>query len=172
MADNNSTAGFADIGDSRCRTVLTMNVRNIALYMLGFFFAIFLCNGLHTLLRPFSQPRVMSEFLVGLFLANIPPIRGEMDTSDVHKTLNYIADFGMICHMFVLGLEIDHHIIVRPSVQEAKVASIGMPSTFILALVATPFLHLTDGTTPNSTSPASSSSPAPPPPSSPASLPT
>ncbi|KAL6960071.1 hypothetical protein U1Q18_049708, partial [Sarracenia purpurea var. burkii] len=81
---------------------------------------------------------------VGLFLANIPPIRGEMDTPEVHKTLNYIADFGMICHMFILDLEIDHHIFFRPSIREAKVASIGMLSTFILALIATPFLHVTD----------------------------
>ncbi|XP_057497657.1 cation/H(+) antiporter 28-like [Actinidia eriantha] len=133
------------IAEKKCKTVLTMNVTTIAVYMLGFFFTVFLCNGLHTLLRPLSQPRIMSEFIVGLFLANTPMVRSSIKTHEMNKTLNYIADFGMVCHMFVLGLEIDHHIFIQPQIREAKVAGTGMISTFVLALIVIPFLHVPDG---------------------------
>ncbi|KAF7113259.1 hypothetical protein RHSIM_RhsimUnG0144300 [Rhododendron simsii] len=48
----------------------------------------------------------------------------------------------MVCHMFVLGLEIDHKIFLNPPVRETKAACTGMLSTFILALILTPFLHV------------------------------
>ncbi|KAF5952433.1 hypothetical protein HYC85_010377 [Camellia sinensis] len=50
----------------------------------------------------------------------------------------------MVCHMFVLGLEIDHNIFIQPPTGETKVACVGMLSTFVLALVVTPFLHVPD----------------------------
>ncbi|CAL5381442.1 unnamed protein product [Camellia sinensis] len=142
IVDNKTMSGKKS--NDGCRTVLTMNVRAIAIYVLGFFFTVFLCNGLHTLLRPLSQPRIISEFIVGLFLTNTPFIRNQISAQAIHKTLNYIADFGMVCHMFVLGLEIDHNIFIQPPTGETKVACVGMLSTFVLALVVTPFLHVPD----------------------------
>ena len=82
---------------------------------------------------------------VGLFLANTPMVRSSIKTHEMNETLNYIADFGMVCHMFVLGLEIDHHIFIQPQIREAKVAGTGMLSTFVLALIVIPFLHVPDG---------------------------
>ncbi|KAA8515667.1 hypothetical protein F0562_018722 [Nyssa sinensis] len=127
--------------DSRCRTVITMNVTNIALYMLSFFFVVFLCNFLHAVLRPLSQPRIISEAIVGLILGNILTHKGK-NKVEMRKSLNYIADVGMICHMFVLGLEMDPHILIQPPSRESKVAYAGMFSTFILAILVTPLLSL------------------------------
>ncbi|XP_059645605.1 cation/H(+) antiporter 28 [Cornus florida] len=127
--------------DKGCKTVITMNVANIAFYMLGFFFMVFLCNGLHALLRPLSQPRIISESTVGLFLGNIPFIRYAINSKEGNRTLNNVADVGMICNMFVLGLDIDPNILLQPPSRETKVACAGMLSTFVLALLITPWLY-------------------------------
>lgn len=46
---------------------MSMKIVYISTYMLGFFFIVFLCNFLHIILRPLSQPRIISEFLVSFF---------------------------------------------------------------------------------------------------------
>lgn len=105
--------------------------------ILGFFIMVGLCNGVHYLLRPFSQPRITSDTIVGLAVGNF--IRKELDISTI-KTLRYIVDFGMICYMFVLGLEVDPYVLFKAPTRDAKVAYAGMISTLILACSIIPFI--------------------------------
>ncbi|KAL2517842.1 Cation/H(+) antiporter 28 [Abeliophyllum distichum] len=53
--------------EARCTTQISYKLATIAVYMLGFFFLVFLCNFLHLLLRPMSQPRIISESIVNPF---------------------------------------------------------------------------------------------------------
>ncbi|XAR63458.1 hypothetical protein NMG60_11023398 [Bertholletia excelsa] len=135
-------SAWNSLSNERCENTFTLSVTTIAIYILGFFFIVLLCNGLHTLLRPLSQPRFISEFIVGLFIANMPFIRGIIQGQRINTTLSYISDFGMVCHMFVLGLEIDHHVFIQKPTREGKVAGTGMLSTFIIATAVTPFLKI------------------------------
>lgn len=66
-------------------------------------------------------------------------IRKELDISTI-KTLRYIVDFGMICYMFVLGLEVDPYVLFKAPTRDAKVAYAGMISTLILACSIIPFI--------------------------------
>ncbi|KAK9068869.1 hypothetical protein SSX86_012985 [Deinandra increscens subsp. villosa] len=127
--------------DPRCTQVTVMKVANIAVNMLIFMVTIALCNVLHMLLRPYSQPRIISEAIVGFFLSNLPFLRNNF-SADANMALGYIAEFGMICHMFVIGLQIDPAIFTRLPVREVKVACTGLLLTFLLSLFVTPFLHL------------------------------
>lgn len=58
-----------------CKAAFGMSLRvaYIAAYMLGFFLVVFLCNFLHILLRPLSQPRMISEFIVILVFPPFSP---------------------------------------------------------------------------------------------------
>ncbi|XP_047315752.1 cation/H(+) antiporter 28 [Impatiens glandulifera] len=125
-----------------CRTVLTMSIPYIAFYGLGYMLTVFLCNAIYTLLRRFSQPRIISEFIVGLMLANVLFIRTWLYSEEIIKTLNNIADFGMVFYMFVLGLEIDPHTLIKPPSRESKVAVAGMFSTLVIAFCVSPFIHI------------------------------
>ncbi|KAI7757270.1 hypothetical protein M8C21_019181 [Ambrosia artemisiifolia] len=129
------------VKDPRCTQVTVMKVANIAVNMLIFIITIALCNVLHMLLRPYSQPRIISEAIVGFFLSNLPFIRNNF-SADANMALGYVAEFGMICHMFVTGLQIDPAIFTRLPVREVKVACTGLLLTFLLAIFVTPFLHL------------------------------
>ncbi|KAK6155965.1 hypothetical protein DH2020_010213 [Rehmannia glutinosa] len=119
---------------------MTYKLATIAVYMLGFFFIVFLCNFLHLLLRPLSQPRLISECIVGLFLSNLPMIRKH--TSGVQDTLQYIVEVAMVLHMFVVGLEVDPNIFLEIHLPEAKVAYSGVLTTFVMAALLTPFLYI------------------------------
>ncbi|KAG5539079.1 hypothetical protein RHGRI_019583 [Rhododendron griersonianum] len=118
LENSTKPRGSGNTTDESCRVILGINVPNIALYMLFIFFTLFLCNGMYTLLRPFSQPRFIPEFIV---------------------TLSLSLSLSQICP---IRLEIDHKIFLNPPVRETKAACTGMLSTFILALVLTPFLHV------------------------------
>ncbi|KAK1426620.1 hypothetical protein QVD17_15296 [Tagetes erecta] len=130
-----------NVKDPRCTQVTVMKVANIAVNMLIFIVIIALCNVLHMLLRPYSQPRIISEAIVGFFLSNLPFLRNNF-SDDADMALGYVAEFGMICHMFVTGLQIDPAIFTRLPIRELKVACTGLLLTFLLALFVTPFLHL------------------------------
>ncbi|KAD3336738.1 hypothetical protein E3N88_32257 [Mikania micrantha] len=78
---------------------------------------------------------------VGFFLSNLPFLRNNF-SDDANMALGYVAEFGMICHMFVTGLQIDPAIFTRLPVREMKVAFTGLLLTFLLSLFVTPFLHL------------------------------
>ncbi|XP_071933604.1 cation/H(+) antiporter 28-like [Coffea arabica] len=145
MDSNNESTGYNNIhlmpinlmpGD--CKSA-GMTVARIAGYMLGFFFIVFLCNFLHILLRPLSQPRLISECIVGFFLSNLPFVRPQIDKLIV-QALDFVVDFGMICHMFVVGLETDPLIFSQIPLREAKVASSAVLTTFVLASLLTPFI--------------------------------
>ncbi|KAJ0735215.1 putative cation/H+ exchanger, sodium/solute symporter superfamily [Helianthus annuus] len=137
--------------DPRCTQVTVMKVANIAVNMLIFIVIIALCNVLHMILRPYSQPRIISEAIVtsmsliscivGFFMSNLPFLRNNF-SADANMALGYVAEFGMICHMFVTGLQIDPEIFSHLPVRETKVACTGLLLTFLLGVFITPFLHL------------------------------
>ncbi|KAI3826964.1 hypothetical protein L1987_01024 [Smallanthus sonchifolius] len=133
--------GDNPIKDPRCTQVTVMKVANIAVNMLIFIITLALCNILHMLLRLYSQPRIISEAIVGFFLTNLPFLRNNFD-EDANIALGYVAEFGMICHMFVTGLQIDPAIFTRIPFREVKVACTGLLLTFLLAVFVTPMLHL------------------------------
>lgn len=81
---------------------------------------------------------------VGFFFGNLGFVHRQVNESAA-KTLRYIIDFGMICYMFVLGIEMDPYVLFKAPSRDAKVAYAGILSTFILAGCITPFLHYTDG---------------------------
>ncbi|EPS59454.1 hypothetical protein M569_15352, partial [Genlisea aurea] len=119
---------------------MTYKLATIAVYMLGFFFIVFLCNFLHLLLRPLSQPRIISECIVGLFLSNLPVIRKHTSGEGIQNTLQYIVDVAMVLHMFVVGLEVDPNIFLEIHLLEAKLAYTSVLTTFVMAALLTPFL--------------------------------
>ncbi|VFQ88868.1 unnamed protein product [Cuscuta campestris] len=121
---------------------MTVKMASIAVYALGFFLAMVLCNFVHFLLRPLSQPRIVSEAMVGLFLSNLPPVRRSLDDDEIHETLNYIVDAIMICHMFVVGLEIDPNIFLHLHLPETKVAYSGVLFAFVLSNFLVPLLNI------------------------------
>lgn len=129
------------VKDPRCSQFTVMKVANIAVNMLIFIVTLALCNVLHMLLRPYSQPRIISEAIVGFFLSNLPILRNNFN-EDANMALGYVAEFGMILHMFVMGLEIDPAIFTRLPIREVKVACTGLLLTFLLAVFVTPMLQL------------------------------
>nr|XP_004308675.2 PREDICTED: cation/H(+) antiporter 28 [Fragaria vesca subsp. vesca] len=102
-----------------------------------------LCHLSHYLLKPYSQPRITSDTFVGLVIGNIGFIRGVLSQSSKH-ILRYLVEFGMIGYMLVLGIEMDPYVLLKLPTKDAKVAYVGMLSTFILACGITPFLHYTE----------------------------
>ena len=80
---------------------------------------------------------------VGLIAGNI--VRPNKDIfANVIQTLSNIKDFGMIFHMFALGLEMDPCMLFQRPTREAMVAYSGMLSTFILAIFLTPFFNYSE----------------------------
>ncbi|KAK3011562.1 hypothetical protein RJ639_012101 [Escallonia herrerae] len=122
---------------------MTTKVKTIAVYMLGVLVLMMSSSFFHVLLRPLSQPRIIAESCVGLFFSNLPFIRKAL-TLDVQRTLSYLSDFIMICHMFIVGLEMDRYTFVRLQIREAKVASAGVLTTFIITYFAMPLLHVSN----------------------------
>lgn len=80
---------------------------------------------------------------VGIIAGNIVLTQEEL-FANIQQTLDNIKDFGMICHMFALGLEMDPCILFQRPTREAMVAYSGMLSTFILACLLTPFFHYSE----------------------------
>jgi Kef-type K+ transport system membrane component KefB len=77
---------------------------------------------------------------VGLVLGNISLIRHAFDEQFI-DILNSIAEFGMICYMFVLGMEMDPYVIFKAPSRNAMVAYAGMVPTIVLVCSITPLLH-------------------------------
>ncbi|XP_051117768.1 cation/H(+) antiporter 28 [Andrographis paniculata] len=124
---------------------MTFKLATVAVYMLMFFFIIFLCNFLHLLLRPLSQPRVVSECIVGLLIGNLLLRKPSISNAGIRSTLQYIVDGAMVLHMFVVGLEVDPNIFLEIHLLEAKVAYSGVLTTFVMAALLTPLLSIPDG---------------------------
>lgn len=77
---------------------------------------------------------------IGLIVGNIDMVR-EMFSGLFIQTLSNIIEFGMICHMFVLGLEMDPYVLLHPPTRDAIMAYSGMFTTMLLASSVTPFLN-------------------------------
>ncbi|KAF8403795.1 hypothetical protein HHK36_011901 [Tetracentron sinense] len=124
----------------RCQDLISMTFANFIAYVLGYFFIFFACNFIHSMLRPLSQPRIISESIVGLIVGNLNFITKAFGQS-VPWTLYSVAEIGMLCYMFALGLEMDPYVLVHRPTREAKVAYAGMLSTFLLSCIFAPLMN-------------------------------
>ncbi|KAG6628238.1 hypothetical protein CIPAW_14G001200 [Carya illinoinensis] len=128
--------------DDPCSGKLTAIFTRAAKHVFGFFLMVVLCNVTHFLLKPFSQPRITSDTFIGMIIGNLGIVHSLIDKSAA-QTLRFIIDFGMICYMLVLGIEMDPYVLFKVPTRDAKVAYAGMLSTFILACFLTPYLNYT-----------------------------
>ncbi|KAL5066465.1 hypothetical protein RYX36_028202 [Vicia faba] len=114
------------------------------IFLLGKNFVMFMamviaCNGVHFLLKPYQQPRITSDIIVGLLMGNVPFLRDLY--GKFNHTFGFIIDFGMMCYMFALGVEMDPYVLFKKPTREAQVAYAGVIITFIIAGSAAPLLH-------------------------------
>lgn len=77
---------------------------------------------------------------IGIFLGSIAPLR-ESFQAEVIQTLGFAVEFGMMCYMFVLGVEMNPYVLFKAPTRDAIVAYAGILSTFILACGVIPFMH-------------------------------
>ncbi|XP_040993103.1 cation/H(+) antiporter 28-like [Juglans microcarpa x Juglans regia] len=125
-----------------CTGKLTAIFTRAAKHVFGFFLMVVLCNVTHFLLKPVSQPRITSDTFIGLLIGNLGIVRTLFE-KPAALALRFIIDFGMICYMLVLGIEMDPYVLLKAPTRDAKVAYAGMLSTFILACSITPLLNYT-----------------------------
>nr|KYP67939.1 K(+)/H(+) antiporter 13 [Cajanus cajan] len=97
------------------------------------------CNGAHYVLKPYAQPRIASDIIVGLIMGNIPFLRKLYD--EFNSTFGFIIDFGMMCYMFALGIEMDPYALLRRPSKDAQIAYSGIIFTFVISCSLTPLLH-------------------------------
>ncbi|XP_061352992.1 cation/H(+) antiporter 28-like [Gastrolobium bilobum] len=109
--------------------------RNFAMFMA----MVIMCNILHFILKPYKQPRITSDLIVGLIMGNVPFLRRLY--GEFNRNFEIIIDFGMMCYMFTLGIEMDPYVLFKRPTRDVKVAYAGIISTFILALSLIPILH-------------------------------
>lgn len=76
---------------------------------------------------------------VGLLMGNVPFLRDLY--GKFNHTFGFIIDFGMMCYMFALGVEMDPYVLFKKPTREAQVAYAGVIITFIIAGSAAPLLH-------------------------------
>lgn len=62
-----------------------------------------------------------------------------------NKSFGFIIDFGMMCYMFALGIEMDPFFLLERPRRQAKVAYAGVISTFLLSVIVTPLLMFFQG---------------------------
>lgn len=79
---------------TKCTSVMGLNITTIATHMLGFILLLVFCHFAYMSLRKFSQPRVVSEFIVS------PPHPFSIHICIMHYACNY---FGL---RFVTGFSI------------------------------------------------------------------
>ncbi|ESW20903.1 hypothetical protein PHAVU_005G024300 [Phaseolus vulgaris] len=94
------------------------------------------CNGFHFLLKPYKQPRITSDIIVGLVVGNIGYVRRLFEKFNL--TFGFIIDFGMTCYMFTLGIEMDPYVLFARPNRYTKIAVAGVVSTFIMGGLITP----------------------------------
>lgn len=88
----------------------------------------------------FLMLAVMFMFMqVGLILGNVSFLRGPYDK--FNKTFGFIIDFGMVCYMFALGIEMDPYILLKRPTKDAQVSFAGIITTFFLACFTSPLLY-------------------------------
>ncbi|OMO69753.1 Cation/H+ exchanger, partial [Corchorus capsularis] len=137
----NSTSQTQNISSNQqCLNFVASTMMNGSGKFLAVISAYILSRVVHQVLRPLSQPYITSDLLIGLFLGSLPPVRESFATQLI-LTLENIVDFGMICYLFVLGLEMDPYVVLKSPTRHAMVAYAGTLSTFIIACSVTPWLH-------------------------------
>jgi len=72
-------------------------------------------------------------------MGNIPFLRKLYD--EFNRTFGFIIDFGMMCYMFALGIEIDPYVLFKRPTKDAQIAYMSTLGTFFVSLSLTPFLH-------------------------------
>ncbi|RDX97427.1 Cation/H(+) antiporter 28, partial [Mucuna pruriens] len=127
------------IAITQCSEKLGYLILQLGKNFLVFMAMVIACNGAHFLLKPYSQPRVASDIIVGLVMGNIPFLRKLYD--EFNSTFGFIIDFGMMCYMFALGIEMDPYVLLRRPTKDAQVAYAGITCTLAISLSLTPFLH-------------------------------
>ncbi|KAE8720879.1 hypothetical protein F3Y22_tig00018040pilonHSYRG00001 [Hibiscus syriacus] len=78
---------------------------------------------LHQLLKPLSQPQIISDILVRIFLASMQAIRDSFGDQSA-LNMDNVVDFGMILYTFVLGLEMDPYVIFKSPARHTVVATL------------------------------------------------
>lgn len=76
---------------------------------------------------------------VGLIVGNIGFVRDLFEK--FNKTFGFIIDFGMMSYMFALGIEMDPYVFLQKQTRHVKVAYSGIITTFILAIILSPFVR-------------------------------
>ncbi|WCJ18506.1 cation/hydrogen exchanger 28 [Euphorbia peplus] len=135
-----ATATASPTSESNCQNFITYTVKNGPGKVVGIILTFVLSHLLHHLLKPFAQPRISSDIAIGLVVGSVPWIREAVDENFI-TTLNFVAEFGMICYMFALGMEMDPYMIFKPPTQPAMIAYAGMLSSFLIACSITPFIQ-------------------------------
>lgn len=76
---------------------------------------------------------------VGLIMGNIPFFRRLYD--EFNSISGFVIDFGMMCYMFALGIEMDPFILFKRPTKDAQVAYATIFCTFLISLSMTPLIH-------------------------------
>ncbi|KAL1324749.1 cation/H(+) antiporter 28 [Arachis ipaensis] len=124
---------------TQCSEKLGYLVLQLGKNFVMFMVMVIVCNALHYFLKPYSQPRITSDIFVGLVMGNVSFLRKLY--MEFNTTFVFIIDFGMMCYMFALGIEMDPFILFKKPSKDAQVAYAGIICTFIIAGTTTPFLH-------------------------------
>ncbi|KAK7271569.1 hypothetical protein RJT34_27586 [Clitoria ternatea] len=124
---------------SICGDKLGSLIFEVAKNFFAFLGMVIACNGLHFILKPFAQPRITSDIIVGLIVGNIGIIRRLFEK--FNNTFGFIIDFGMMCYMFTLGIEMNPQVIFERPNRHTKVAIAGVICTFLLAGIVCPILQ-------------------------------
>ncbi|QCD88973.1 Cation/H+ exchanger [Vigna unguiculata] len=127
------------IAFTQCSEKLGYLILQLAKNFIVYMAMVLACNGLHFLLKPYSQPRITSDIVVGLVLGNIPFLRKLFD--EFNRAFGFIIDFGMMCYMFALGIEMDPYVLFKRPNKDALVAYCAIFSTFAISITTIPFLH-------------------------------
>ncbi|KAK7404251.1 hypothetical protein VNO78_04981 [Psophocarpus tetragonolobus] len=127
------------IAITQCSEKLAYLILQLGKNFLVFMGMVIACNGLHFLLKPYSQPRLTSDIIVGLIMGNIPFLRKLYD--EFNRTFGFIIDFGMMCYMFALGIEMDPYVVLKRPTKDAQVAYGTILCTFVISCSMAPFLN-------------------------------
>ncbi|KHN32415.1 Cation/H(+) antiporter 28 [Glycine soja] len=72
-------------------------------------------------------------------MGNIPFLRELYE--EFNKTFGFIIDFGMMCYMFALGIEMDPYMLFKRPTKDAQVAYAAILCTFIICCSMTPLFR-------------------------------
>ncbi|TKY67980.1 Cation/H(+) antiporter 28 [Spatholobus suberectus] len=126
------------IAITQCSEKLGYLILQLGKNFLVFMAMVIACNGVHFLIKPYAQPRTTSDIIVGLIMGNIPFLRKLYE--EFNSAFGFIIDFGMMCYMFALGIEMDPYVLFKRPTKGAQVAYAGIVCTFIMSCGLSPLL--------------------------------